>query len=222
MRRKNRLVIGEIYHVMNKSIAGYQIFNSPADYERLLRMLDFFSYNEISDRFYLFAQNISEKGLSFDLELQKISSGKNKRIRLIAYCIMPTHIHLVLQEIQNAGISRFMSDLSNSYAKYFNPKHKRQGPLWSGPFKNVSCLSDEQLLHLTRYIHLNPVTAYLTNHPEEWPFSSYSEYLDEKHNNPRCDFKNLISILPKNYAGFVNDRAAYQRELAKIKSLILE
>jgi len=76
-------------------------------------------------------------------------------------------------------------------------------------------------LHLTRYIHLNPVTASLVKKPEDWNFSSYKEYLGE---SPRkiCEFEEFIPIGKNEYKLFVEERIDYQKELAKIKHLLLE
>ena len=83
--------------------------------------------------------------------------------------------------------------------------------------------ADEQLLHLTRYIHLNPVTALLVNSPEEWKYSSYGEYLSLTEKDQRiCDFNGCLEINPLEYQRFVCNRIAYQRELAKVKSLLID
>ncbi len=78
---------------------------------------------------------------------------------------MPTHIHLILKQLKEDGISAYMSKILNSYTCYFNRRTKRKGPLWESRFKRVEVTSDEQLLHLTRYIHLNPVTAHIVEEP---------------------------------------------------------
>jgi len=136
---------------------------------------------------------------------------------------MPTHFHLILKQLKKGGISTFIGNVLNSYSRYFNTKHKRGGPLWEGKFKNVSVETDEQLLHLTRYIHLNPTSAGLVKKPEEWPYSSYLEYLGKiKKINRICSYEDLIDISPLSYKNFVESRILYQRELAKIKHLILE
>ena len=136
---------------------------------------------------------------------------------------MPTHIHLVLKQLRDNGISLYASNILNAYARYFNTKHSRKGHLWSDRFKNVPVESDEQLLHLSRYIHLNPVSAGLVNDAEKWKYSSYAEYITPQLiAYPLCDFRDLINQSPKNYRVFVGDRAEYQRKLAKIKKLAIE
>lgn len=148
---------------------------------------------------------------------------RDKLVDIIAYCIMPTHFHLILKQLKDKGISTFISLISNSYTRYFNIKHKRKGPLWEKEFQNVLVSTDEQLLHLTRYVHLNPVTAFLVDKPQDWPFSSYKEFLGEvKEDDKICSFENILDITPKEYKTFVDDRISYQRELGKIRHLLLE
>jgi len=81
--------------------------------------------------------------------------------------------------------------------------------------------TDEQLLHLTRYIHLNPVTAYLVNNPIDWKWSSYGEYISDDKNGI-CKFDDILDMKPDSYKKFVEDRILYQRELAKIKGLLFD
>ncbi len=210
------LSTGNIYHVFNKSIAGFKIFNHSSDFWRMSRGI---SYCQTENQKIRFARYI----------LNEKSQDKNDRcldcknlVDVIAYCIMPTHIHLILRQLSDKGISTFMGNLLNSYTKYFNTKYKRKGPLWEGRFKKVSIMTDEQLLHLTRYIHLNPVTAYLVNLPEEWGFSSYKEYLNEDAKPKICKYNDVLDIKPQNYRDFVIDHIDHQRCIAKIKGLVLE
>ena len=119
------------------------------------------------------------------------------------------------------GISLYMKNLLNSYTRYFNTKTKRKGPLWQGRFKSVLIKTDEQLLHLTRYIHLNPTSEDLVEKPEDWPYSSYNEYLRNSE-EPLCSFSKYLDIEPKTYKEFVESRKDYQKRLSEIKHLLLE
>ena len=90
-------------------------------------------------------------------------------------------------------------------------------------FKSVLVSKDEQLLHLTRYIHLNPTSAGLVKYPEKWSFSSYNEYINNTETQGKiCKFDNLFSISPKEYKKFVSDRKLYQKEISRIKKLLIE
>ena len=134
---------------------------------------------------------------------------------------MPTHLHLVLKQLMNKGISLYMGKILNSYSHFFNIKHQRKGPLWESKFKNVLVEDDDQLFHLTRYVHLNPVTSFLVEKPSQWHYSSYLEYIS-KNKNQRISCTDLIEISPIEYKKFVEDQISYQRELAKIKKVILD
>ena len=114
-----------------------------------------------------------------------------------------------------------MRVMLDAYSRYFNIKNKRKGPLWESKFKRVLIKDDAQLLHLTRYIHLNPVTDYLVNKPEEWGYSSYKEYIY----NPKdkiCKYDNILNINSCFYRDFVENRIGYQRELAMIKTILFD
>ena len=144
-------------------------------------------------------------------------------VDIIAYCLMPTHLHLILKEIRGGGISAYVSKILNSYTRYFNIRHRRRGPLWESRTKRVAVTTDDQFLHLTRYIHLNPVTAELVKKPEDWAYSSYREYINGGGGAKQiCKFAGLIDMSPAEYKRFVNEQIPYQKELAKIKRLALD
>lgn len=91
---------------------------------------------------------------------------------------MPTHFHLLLKQNVENGIVKFMSKMENSYLKHFNTIYKRKAPPWEGRFTIVHIKTNEQLLHLACYIHLNPSSAGLVKKPEQWKYSSYHEHLE--------------------------------------------
>ncbi len=223
MKRKEELVTGEIYHVFNKSIAGFKIFNSDGEFIRILRIIRYYQIETLPIKFSQFIKLNKIKRDNFNKYFNSILTNKEKRIQIIAYCIMPTHFHLILKQLKENGISIFMGNILNSYSHYFNIKHKRKGPLWEGRFKNVLVKSDEQLIHLTRYIHLNPTSSGIVNKPEDWCYSSYMEYIaKDKIKEIICNYSDIIQISKDSYKQFVEDRVSYQRELYKIKHLILE
>lgn len=216
--RKNPLVNGQYYHVLNRSIAKYEIFNNAEDYSRMIELLNLYRFSELPCKYSKFSR--------LTLPYQKaiinnLSKNSNTLVEIVAYCIMPTHIHLILKQLTDGGISKYMAKVLDSYSRYFNIKHGRKGPLWEGHFDSILVDTDEQMLHLTRYIHLNPVSAGLINRPEDWKFSSYHEYLKKTKNN-LCYFDEIMDIKPQAYRKFVNDRISYQKELSKIKYFLLE
>lgn len=212
-RRKIALRNGHFYHVYSKSIAEFKIFRFGPEYERMLETVRFYRHER--------------KGACLAQYLRAPSSCQRDApgqpyVQIVAYCIMPTHIHLFLEQLVNDGISDFMRLVMGSYATFFNKRASRKGPLWESRFKVKLVQTDAYALHLTRYIHLNPVSAGLIDRPEDWDFSSYREYLGEPGVDPLCDFKKIILQSQESYRRFVDDRADYQRSLQIIKSILLD
>jgi len=157
---------------------------------------------------------------------QKIKTHILPFADVVAWCLMPNHFHLLLKQTKNAGIENFLQRVAGSCSHYFNTKYKRKGPLFEGRFQAIRIESDEQLLHLSRYIHLNPYSGYVVKtlrQLEDYPYSSFPEYIEKK----EVEVCNKDIILeefdtPKSYKKFVFDQADYQRSLERIKHQTLE
>ncbi len=214
--RNPALVNGNIYHIFTKSIAGYRIFRSDEDYARMREAIKFYRYANPPIKLSIYLRMIEK-----DVTFHKYFQDKDHLVEIIAYCLMPTHIHLILKQLKDKGISTYMKNILDSYTRYFNTKNKRKGPLWQGRFGSVIIENDEYLLHLTRYIHLNPVSDNITETPENWPYSSYHEYINRA-GDKICNISPYIKMDPQNYKKFVSTRKDYQRHLSEIKHLILE
>lgn len=206
----------QIYHVFTKSIAGFKVFLTKSDYLRMIELIDYYRFNPLLK--FSEYKRAKEKD---KLDPLRVEKGSPPIADLIAYCLMPTHIHLVLEERAPSGITEYMRRILDSYTRYFNRKIGRKGPLWESRFKKVLVTTDEQLLHLTRYVHLNPVSAGIVEKPEQWEFSSYKEYLGLS-STPICSKEKYLTIEKDDYAKFVEDHIDYQRTLELIKNLILE
>lgn len=216
------MVNEEIYHIFTRSIADYVVFNNDSDFERMRQLFQYYTIaNSAKYSDFIASKLVGNEG--FYRAFNIVRQDKENLVQKIAYCFMPTHTHFILKQLAKNGISKYMQDILNSYTRYFNTVHKRKGPLWESRFKSVLVTSDEQLLHLTRYLHLNPVTAKLVDSPDKWPFSSYNEYLSRDDAvTSVCQFNDILEIKPFLYRKFVCDRIAYQRELAKIKKLMID
>ena len=212
--RKDPLVSGQYYHIINRSIAGYKIYNNARDNQRFINALKYYRSPIPMLKISRFLE------LSDAHQKQIIDSQTDLVIEITAYCIMPTHFHLLIKQNIDNGITKYINNIEISYTRYFNLKYKRKGPLWESKFKNIRVETDEQLLHLTRYIHLNPTSARLVDNPEDWKWSSYHEYIKGEENI--CLYKDIINITPMAYKEFVNNRKDYQRELSKIKAKLLD
>ena len=102
---------------------------------------------------------------------------RSELVDILAYCLMPNHYHLLVHLRDDDLSKRVMQPFGVSYTKAVNKQQGRVGPVFQGPFQAVHVSSDEQLMHLSRYIHLNPVNAGLVSKPEDWHFSSYRDYV---------------------------------------------
>lgn len=117
----------------------------------------------IDDDYEMFLEAVMESSRFFD-------------IRIISYCLMPNHYHLLLQT-PKANLSRAMRHLNGVYTQRFNRCHKKDGPLFRGRYKAILIQEDEYLTHLIRYIHLNPIQANLTKDLSKYPWTSHKQYL---------------------------------------------
>lgn len=100
-------------------------------------------------------------------------------IILHAYVLMTNHYHLII-ETPGANLSKAMHQIISSYTMYINRRRRRSGHLFQGRYKSIVVEKDSYLVELSRYIHLNPVRARMTDRPEDYPWSSYSCYITKK------------------------------------------
>jgi putative transposase len=97
-------------------------------------------------------------------------------VDIVAYCLMPNHYHLLVY-LRSDDLSNRMQAFVLSYTKAMNQRYGRCGSLFQGRFQAILVDTEEYLLSLSRYIHLNPVKAGLVERPEDWEFSSYQDYM---------------------------------------------
>jgi putative transposase len=217
--RRTPLVSGEYYHVFNRSIDRISIFNTTRDYQRAYETIWYYRYNKLPLSLSHYKRLDREKKFSY-LSVLKHSPIL---VDIIAYCIMPNHIHFLLRQKHDLGISTFLKHFQQSYSKYYNKKNNRTGSLFQAKFKAVRIETDEQLLHDSRYIHLNPVTSYIIpiNDLIAYQWSSFKDYMT---NDPTS----IVTIAPimnffqskESYKDFVYSQADYQRQLHKISTII--
>lgn len=221
--RKIPIIEGEIYHIYNRTVAKEPVFESKRNIERALYTLKYYAFDNLPLRFSHF-----ERLPKVDKEevWKSIIKKGSKRIEVFAFCLMPTHYHFLLKEIKKGGISSFISNFQNSIAKYINIKFDRNGALFQLMFKALRIETDEQFIHIARYIHLNPFTSYIVNKPEEldhyWG-SSFPDYIGLRNLEVvNKDFLLKFFNSVKKLKEFTYDQKDYQRKLAKIKYLAID
>ena len=97
----------------------------------------------------------------------------NHPVRIVAFCLMDNHVHLLLREQSPGIVSKAMHSLLTQYASWFNNKYQRSGTLFANRFKSECVESDKYLLSVLKYIHLNPVRAGIAEKPGSYQWSSY-------------------------------------------------
>ncbi len=188
---------GGYYHVYNRGVEKRIIFLDNDDYNVFLGLL--------------------KKYLSGD---KKAANTNNRHkfpslqdeVNLLAYCLMPNHVHLLLHELTGRGIERLMRRVMTGYVMYFNNRYRRVGSLFQGPYKASRITSDAYLYHISRYIHLNP-EGY-----QVWPYSSYKYYANA--NAPQwLNVKIILELFDNTdaYRTFVSDYVNNHEELQLLR-----
>ena len=148
-----------------------------------------------------------------------VNGNLSSKVKLLCYSLMPNHFHFLLHQTEKENISKLLKQLTNAYTLYFNTKYHRVGPLFQGRFKAVQVDNDNYLLHLTRYIHQNPLKInFVLSALKNYPWSSYPYYLGMEANsftdknfvldyfstkNPNFTYKNFVEntndlVVPEN------------------------
>lgn len=197
----------DFYHIYNRGINKQSIFSNNRDYSRFIQTLSYYQVQNPKPKFS--AYRISKV---FPVDFNK------KIVDIICFCLMPNHFHLLVKQLKNGGISEFMRKFIHSYTKYRNIKYKNQGPILQGMFKAVRIESDEQLIHASRYIHLNPLTSSLVKNLEFYPWSSYPTYIGLNKNSfiAKEEILNFFKS-PDDYKNFVLEQSAYGLSLEQLK-----
>lgn len=126
-----------------------------------------------NNRERVFANPIDyEKYLSFLLKY-----SDEKEVAVLAYCLMPNHIHLLVRPSGEETLAKMMQGVTLCYSKYFNRENGRTGRLWECRYYSTIIDGDSYLWTVTKYIENNPVRAGLAKNPEDYPYSSAKAHI---------------------------------------------
>lgn len=219
-RRRELLVNGEIYHVYNRSVSNLEVFVAKREFSRVFDLLNYYRFKQLL-KFSKF-RTLSHKNKNNYLEEIK---KDGPLIEIYAYSLMPDHYHLLLKQLKNDGVKKFISNFQNSFAKYFNIKNENRGSIFLNPFKAKRITSDNILTHVSRYIHLNPVTSYLIEFEDLKinPMTSFPYYLEGKQQGlVNTEFLLRMFGSEAAYVKFVGNQTDYQKKLRMVKNFLLE
>ena len=142
---------------------------------------------------------------------------------IVTYCLMPNHYHLLIRQETDDPLSAFIGVVFNAYVQAVNKQRGRRGPLFEGRFRHVWVDREEYLIHLCRYIHLNPVRARLVETPEEWRYSNYLECIGDRAGTPQDDsFIRDHFTAPGSYRSFVTDYLGQSQSPLEIGRYLLD
>lgn len=147
------------------------------------------------------------------LNLMK-ENEKSHNVEIIAYCVMSNHVHMLIYTEEINELSKFMRMINTSYAKYFNWSEERVGYVFRNRFKSEPILDEKYLWQCIKYIHKNPVKAYIVEKCEEYEFSSYNDYkkqigvAENKILNKIYGSKNYFADIENadDFSGFMDDK----------------
>jgi len=167
----------EYYHLYARGFEKVATYRDVKDYERFLEGVYLCNSTKSVNIRVVKNQRNLVKGLTFD-EVFDVDRDETL-VDIGAYCLMPNHFHLLVREIGDGGISKFMQKLMTSYTMYFNKKNGRTGAIFSSSFKAQHVVDDNHLKYLFAYIHLNPKKVVNVSDLEKYKYSSYPDYIGE-------------------------------------------
>jgi putative transposase len=242
--RKEQFVNGEIYHIVIKRIADKLLFKDTDDYFR--GIFSIFEFNNIHPvEIYKRRQEIQ----SFKKRLRETKGGpsssklpdvRNLLVEVLFFCFMPNHIHLVLRQLKEEGIIKFMGKIGTGYAGYFKRKYgiKDKGYFFQGRFTAVHIETDEQLKIVFVYVHTNPISLIepqwkeigirspekVIKFLEDYKWSSYSDYIGKKNftSVTERDFISKAMGGEEKCKEFVEGWVKYKGEIREFAELAIE
>lgn len=126
---------------------------------------------------------------------RKILYDEKKRsgFSLYAWCLMPNHIHILLKE-GNTPLGEIFRAIGTVFVTWYNRKYYRVGHLFQGRYWSEPAEDTAYFLKAVRYIHLNPVLAGICEAPDSYPYSSYPQFINNKH---FCEGKPVFGLLSR-------------------------
>jgi len=200
--------VGEIFHVYNRGTDGRVITQDVYDSQRFVQSLELFNTKEPIGSIY----QQSFTGPKVKFKTSQLGGPTPKLVRILAYCLNPNHYHLLIEVIEEKGLSMFMHKLGTGFTGYFNKKYKRSGALFQGKFKARHITTDADFMKMSAYVNLNDKIHQLGGPTAKLVRSSFKEYsVGEK---GICDTSFIL--------GMFNNRKQYVRFAEKTVTEIVK
>lgn len=205
---------GSIYHIYNRGDNKEVVFRDEQDYRAFLYRLGL-------------ALDIPKESLNnFELTRApksriRIAESPSGLFKLYAFCLMPNHFHLLIEQCGDVSISNLMLKVCTSFSRYINIKYSRVGHVFQDQFKSVRIESNSQLMLFCSYIHMNPVKDGIASFPEKYKWSSYNSII-RTIEDPVIDKEFLISIFGNKEKFIKETNRLYSRMMSKVPFDILD
>lgn len=195
---KREIESDRIYHIINRGVENRVIFLSDKDYLRFVH--DLYEFNDENKSYnvgYFFNKTPA-------IPIDPAGQYRKVMVKILAFCLMPNHYHLLLKTLNKNGLYRFVHKLNTGYAKYFNQRHNHAGVLFQGRYKLVPIVNESHFVHIPYYIHCNPLDLIASSWREgkiknpkkaveflsNYKWSSHLDY---------CGVSNFPSITERNF-----------------------
>ena len=238
--RKRQFANSQIYHVVMRGIDENLIFKNLDDYYRgIFSIYEFNTTKPVVIRDRRKARAYIKKLL----EQKKKNSVsvvdlRDKLVEVLAFCLMPNHLHLLLRQLKDNGVTKFMTKVGTGYGGYFNRKYSRKGYVFQNRFVTVHVKNDEQLRIVFAYIHTNPISLVEPKWKEKgihnfqkvieylkiYRWSSYSDYIGVKNFPSVTDRRFILETMGGEEAckEFIENWIKYKGKIREFAELALE
>lgn len=237
--RKEQFENGEPYHTVIKTIDNKLLFEDINDHYRGVFSIYEFNNSQPVDmrerrKERARLKELIKRGVEDPVSAAvKEEKRRSKFVDVLCFCLMPNHLHLLLRQLQDGGITKFMHKLDLGLGSYFNAKHQRKGPVFQNRFVAVRIISEKQLQHTFVYIHTNPIAIIepkwkelgiinpekaIKFLEEKYRWSSYWDCLGKKNFPSVTERAFLLEIMggPSGCKQYVDEWIQHKEELRKI------
>lgn len=234
--RRQQFVNDETYHVVLRGIDDNLIFKDLNDYYR--GIFSIYEFNTTKPITIRARREARAKIKELNRDPLSVTDERDKLINILSFCFLSNHIHLLVKQLKNGGITKFMMKFGAGYGGYFNRKYNRKGHVFQNRFSSIHIKNDNQLKVVFVYIHTNPIALIepkwkelgirepekAIKFLENYKWSSYPDYLGEK-NFPSVTDREFIFEIMNGKEGcreFVESWIRYKGEIREYPKLSLE
>ena len=223
--KRPQIINGEIYHIMTRAIENLELFRNEKDYLRMIH--DLFEFNDDDPVLWDYRKHYNQH----ENTSRTIRKKRKMLVEILAFCLMPNHIHLLVRQLREGGISKFMRKIGAGYGIHYNNKYERKGHLFQGRYRIVHIKTQDQFKTVFVYIHTNPAALMvpgwkekgikeqelqkILNSLENYRWGSYPDYLRKK-NFPSLTSREFLTKIMggvKSSQEFVSGWLQFKKEL---------